>query len=128
MTDQTKARYLVLLPGPEAQWATASPEEHEAAMRAHERFRRELHDGGHDIVVASPLRPSAEAVTMRPDGNGGAVTTDGPFAESAEQIVGFYLIATPDPIALQEICVQLASAGDAIELRRLAGADDPQEG
>ncbi|XVX19833.1 YciI family protein [Actinomycetota bacterium] len=118
------SRYLVLLPAPEAEWAELPPEDHEKGMRAHQRFNAELREGGHQVVVASPLRPSSEALSMRPDGQGGTLVTEGPFTESAEQIVGFYLIETDDPDGLRKICEQLSSTGDLIELRRLAGASD----
>lgn len=114
-------RYLVLLPAPEAEWAALPPEEHEKGMRAHARFNTELRDGGHRVVVSSPLAPSAEALSMRPDGKGGTTVTDGPFTESIEQVVGFYLIETDDPDELVRLCAQLSSTGDLIELRELQG-------
>lgn len=117
-------RFLVLLPAPEAEWAQLPPEDHEKGMRAHARFNRELAEGGHRVVVGSPLRPSATAVSMRPDGNGGITVTDGPFTESAEQIVGFYLIESDDRDGVEACCRQLASTGDLIELRELEGDDD----
>ncbi len=120
-------RYLVLLPAPEAQWAELPPEAHERGMAANQRFNAELRDGGHRVVVAAPLRPSAEAVSMRPDGNGGTLVTDGPFTESVEQIVGFYLIESEDEAGLRRCCEQLASTGDLIELRRLAGGTDASD-
>lgn len=113
------SRYLVLLPAPEAEWAQLPAEDHEKGAHAHERFNRELAEGGHRVVVASPLTPSAQAISMRPDGNGGTTITDGPFTESAEQIVGFYLIESDDKDALLRICAQLASTGDLIEFREL---------
>lgn len=119
-------RYLVLLPAPEQEWAALPPEAHEQGQRAHERFSRELRDGGHQVITAGPLTPSAQAVSMRPDGSGAAIVTEGPFTDAAEQIVGFYLIDTPDPAALTAICAQLASTGDHIELRALE-RDDPAE-
>ncbi|BDZ57647.1 hypothetical protein FB554_0960 [Barrientosiimonas humi] len=113
------SRYLMLLPAPEAEWAKLPPEEHEKGMRAHERFNAELAEGGHKVIVSSPLHPSAEAVSMRPDGAGGTVVTDGPFTESVEQVVGFYLIESDDREGLEACCRQLASTGDLIELREL---------
>lgn len=114
-------RFLVLLPAPEAEWAKLPPEEHEKGHRAHERFNRELAEGGHRVVVGAPLQPSASAVSMRPDGSGGTTVTDGPFTESAEQIVGFYLIESDDRDGVEACCRQLASTGDLIELRELEG-------
>ncbi|GAB3581819.1 YciI family protein [Calidifontibacter terrae] len=118
-------RYLVLLPAPEAEWAKLPPEEHEKGMRAHERFARELAEGGHRVITASPLTDSANAVSMRPDGQGGTTITDGPFTESTEQIVGFYLIESDDRAALLKICAQLSSTGDLIEFRDLESDDGP---
>ena len=113
------SRHLILLPASEAEWAALPAEEHEKGMRAHQRFHEELAAGGHRLVVASPLRPSAEAVSMRPDGAGGALLTDGPFTESVEQVVGFYLVETDDREGLLAACRQLASTGDRIEFRDL---------
>ncbi len=115
------SRFLMLLPAPEAEWAQLPPEEHAKGAEAHRRFNQRLREGGHEVIVSSPLTPSAEATSMRPDGQGGTLITDGPFTESREQIVGFYLIESPDEAALREICAGLASTGDLIELRRLAG-------
>ena len=55
------SRHLVLLPAPEAEWALLPPEEHEQGMRSHEQFHRDLAAGGHRLLAAGPLTPSAEA-------------------------------------------------------------------
>lgn len=117
-------RYLVLLPAPEAEWATLPPEEHEKGYRAHGRFHRELAAGGHEIVSTSPLTPSAQAISMRPDGSGGVLVTDGPFAEAAEQIVGYYLVDVADPEDFFACCRRLATSGDHLEIRRLVSRDE----
>ena len=117
------SRYLVLLPAPEAEWADLPPEEHAKGAAAHRLFNERLREGGHRVVESSPLEPSDRATSMRPDGNGGVLVTDGPFIESHEQIVGFYLIESDDEPALREICAGLASTGDLIEFRRLVGDD-----
>lgn len=122
------SRFLVLLPAPEAEWERLPPEEHAKGMREHQRFNRELAEGGHRVVEAGPLTPSREALSMRPDGNGGTLVTEGPFAESVEQIAGFYLIETDDPDGLRRCCEQLSSTGDFIELRKLAEAGDDRSG
>ena len=114
------SRHLVLLPAPEAEWARLPPEEHEKGMRSHEQFHRDLTAGGHRVVAAGPLTPSAEAVSMRPDGSGGVLVTDGPFTESVEHVVGFYLIDTGDRDDLVRVCAEFAGRGELIELRDLA--------
>ncbi len=122
------SRHLLLLPAPEAEWAQLPPEEHENGMRSHEQFNRDLAAGGHRVVVAGPLTPSAQAVSMRPDGSGGVLVTDGPFTESVEQIVGFYLVETDDRAGLLRLCAEFASRGELIEFRDLVGDDEHDHG
>jgi hypothetical protein len=114
------SRYLVLLPAPEAEWALLPQSEHEKGMNSHVQFHQDLADGGHQLVAVSPLEPSARATSMRPDGNGGALVTEGPFTEAAEQIVGFYLVESDDEVDLRAACERFAARGELIELRRLA--------
>lgn len=113
------SRHLLLLPAPEAEWDRLPPEEHEKGMRSHEQFHRDLEAGGHTLLVTSPLTPSAEATSLRPDGSGGALVTDGPFTESAEQVVGFYLVETDDEAGLRRITAEFAARGELIEFRTL---------
>jgi hypothetical protein len=114
------SRFLILLPAPEAEWADLPPEAHDKGHASHVQFQEDLAAEGHILVAVSPLEPSAKASSMRPDGNGGALVTDGPFAESVEQVVGFYLVDTEDEARLREACERFASRGEHIELRRLA--------
>ena len=44
--------------------------------------------------------------------------TDGPWAESAEQIGGFYVVESPALEDLMDVCLILAATGDAVEVRR----------
>ena len=114
------SRYLVLLPAPEAEWALLPESEHEKGMRSHTQFHEDLAAGGHTLIAVSPLEPSAKATSMRPDGNGRALVTEGPFTESAEQIVGFYLVESSDEADLRAACERFAARGELIEFRRLA--------
>ena len=109
-----------MLPAPEAEWANLPAEEHEKGMLSHQQFHRDLADGGHRILATAPLTPSADALSMRPDGSGGALVTDGPFSETAEQIVGFYLVDSEDEADLRAVCERFAARGEHIEFRRLA--------
>jgi hypothetical protein len=114
------SRYLVLLPAPEAEWAHLPESDHAKGMKSHAQFHEDLAAGGHKLIAVSPLEPSAQATSMRPDGNGGALVTDGPFTESAEQIVGFYLVGSDDEADLRGACERFAARGELIEFRRLA--------
>jgi hypothetical protein len=114
------SRYLVLLPAPEAEWAKLPESEHEKGMRSHGQFHEDLAQGGHRLLVAGPLEPSTQATSMRPDGHDRALVTDGPFTESAEQIVGFYLVESDDEADLRAACERFAARGELIEFRRMA--------
>ena len=58
------------------------------------RYDQELRDSGHLILQAS-LGPTRATMSLRPKGGKPAVT-DGPFAETKEQLAGFYLIDAKD--------------------------------
>ena len=55
------------------------------------------------------------------------LVTDGPFTESVEQVVGFYLVETDDRADLVRICAEFAARGEHIEFRDLV-ADDHDHG
>ena len=65
------------------------------------------------------LRPAATATTVRVNGSGSPLLSDGPFAETKEQLGGFYMVEAKD---LDE-AVELASKmphlqdGGAVEIR-----------
>jgi hypothetical protein len=58
------------------------------------RLTRELHAKG-QYVAAAPLRPVATATSVRIR-DGKPLITDGPFAETREQLGGFYIIEAKD--------------------------------
>ena len=57
---------------------------------------------------------------MRPGADGDALVTDGPFSETAEQVVGFYLVDSGDEADLRAACQRFAARGEHIEFRRMA--------
>ena len=113
-------RYLLLLPAPEEEWAQLPESEHEAGMANHARFNEQLAARGHRVLTAGPLEPSSQATSLRNTGRGSVTVTDGPFTESVEQIVGFYLVESADEADLREIVREFAEGGDHVELRRMA--------
>jgi hypothetical protein len=112
-------QYLALLPAPEEQWAQLPESEHEAGRANHARFHEQLAARGHRLVTAGALEPSSAAVSMRNTGRGSVVVTDGPFTESVEQVVGFYLLESGDEADLLAVLRDFAEGGDHVELRRL---------
>ena len=87
--------YLFLLYGDEsADEMPASPEEMEAYMVPWVEYDQMLKDKGH-FLAGEALQPVATATTVTAL-SGTPVWTDGPFAETREQLGGFYLIKCKD--------------------------------
>lgn len=57
-------------------------------------FAQELHAQG-KFVAAAPLQPTATATSLRHE-DGKTLVTDGPFAETREQLGGFFIINAKD--------------------------------
>ena len=83
-------KYLCTIYGDETQWGNASPEQIGAVMKAYEAFGREVMEAGAH-VAGEGLEPSSAATTVRVR-DGERVLSDGPFAETKEQLGGFYLL------------------------------------
>ena len=77
------------------------PEALEVIMRDLDTFHQQLRAAG-AWVFAGGLLPADTATVVRAQG-GKVVTTDGPFAESKEQIGGFWVIKAADLDAALEI-------------------------
>ena len=87
-------RYMLNIYGDESGWDAATPDEIQAVMAAYEAFGREARDKG-AYVAGDGLQPSATATLVRVrDGN--RQLQDGPFAETKEQLGGFYLLECKD--------------------------------
>jgi hypothetical protein len=69
------------------------------------------------LMAAEPLHPVDTATTVRVRG-GKVAITDGPFAETKEQLAGFYLVDAPDLNAAIEIAARIPPAREgSIEVR-----------
>ncbi len=90
------------------------PGEFQALVNASLDYDEVLRKGKH-LLANNALRPVREAVTIRPR-EGRMMMTDGPFAETREQIGGFILIEAKD----REEAIGLASA---IPGARLGGVE-----
>lgn len=108
--------YAILLPGNEDTWAAASEDHRRATHARHEEFSKLLAERGHLIVGGAQLTHSREAKVV--GGRLDEVTvTDGPYAETVEQLTGFYLVETDDLDGLLQVCGVLAGDGQGLEVR-----------
>lgn len=84
-------KYMLLAYGAEDAW---TEQERNECMAESAELCHELAAEGH-FLAASPLQPIRTATTLRVR-DGRSVVTDGPFAETTEQLGGFYLIEASD--------------------------------
>ncbi len=81
-------KYLLMIYSDEAASATMTPAEQEAEMQAYYAFNDEA---GARALAGEALHPTSAATTVRVR-DGQTLITDGPFAETKEQLGGFYLV------------------------------------
>jgi hypothetical protein len=71
-------------------WATTTPEQRDAGFQLYDDYSKWLVDKGW-FQAGDPLHGTDQATTVRvKDGN--TLTTDGPFAETKEQLGGYYIV------------------------------------
>ena len=87
-------KYLCLFYIEEARVGALPKTEFDALVDEHMAYDEELRKSGH-FIVSAPLEPARTAMTVRVR-NGKLSTTDGPFAETKEQLGGFDLIEARD--------------------------------
>lgn len=84
-------KYMLLIYGAEGGWAES---ERERCYVESSRLAHDLHEAGH-YLAASPLQPSTTAMSVRVR-DGKRLVTDGPFAETREQLGGYFLVEAKD--------------------------------
>jgi hypothetical protein len=109
-------RYLLMICTDEASEGARSPDEMSSAMAAYMAFGEEMGSRG-VLQGGERLRPTTDATTVRVR-DGEVVTVDGPFAETKEQMGGFYLVDCADLDEAIEIASKIPGARDgSVEVR-----------
>ena len=115
-------QYLILIPSDEDAWEASGPDAQQAVYDHHGRFSALLEAHGHKILGGAELKHSREAKVVR--GTPSAlVITEGPYAETVEQLSGYYLVESSDLDDLLQVCGVLTDAESAVEVRELASVD-----
>src|SRR5690349_13100242 len=87
-------QYLLLIYANEAQQGQMSQQEMGKMFAEYGAFSKDIKEKGH-FVAGDALQPTQTATTVRVK-NGKVIKTDGPFAETKEQLGGYYLIEAKD--------------------------------
>ncbi len=101
-------KYLCLIYEDEKKWSAKPQAELEALMGEYFALNESLRSSGR-YVAAEALQPTQTATLVRVR-NGKVSTTDGPFAETKEQLGGFYLIEAKDLNDAIQVASRIPSA------------------
>jgi hypothetical protein len=87
-------KYMLLIYRDEAAMQGASEKQMSEVMGAYIAYTKAMRESG-ALVAGDPLQPSTTATTVRV-ANGKSKVLNGPYAESKEQLGGYYIIDVPD--------------------------------
>ncbi len=126
-------KYLVLMYGDEKVWPRLSAVEQQEYLTAHVAFARAVHTKA-TMIAGEALADTDAATTLRHEPATGAarldgdrpILTDGPFAETTEQLGGFYLVDAENLDVITELCRELPHAY-TVEIRPVIDMDDEMD-
>ena len=117
-------KYMLLIHDTENGWGALSDDERQQIMADYRRFTEEIRASGH-FRAGSQLQPTSTATTVRVR-SGKRLVTDGPFADTREQLGGYYLVEARDLDEAIGLAERLPSAKmGTIEIRPLAETSVP---
>lgn len=109
-------RYMLLIYSEESAWKALSEKEMGEMFQQYAAFTDEIRKSGH-YVAGDPLEKTTTATTVRVR-NGKTVSTDGPFAETREQLGGYYVVKAEDLDEASAIAARVPGARiGSIEVR-----------
>ena len=109
-------KYLLMIFENEQQWASVSAAERQGIYAEYGTLIQSIVQSGH-YVAGHQLQPTSTATTVRVR-DGKPLFTDGPFAETREQLGGFFLVEANDLDEATAIAARIPSARTgSIEVR-----------
>lgn len=117
-------KYMIMMFGSaEGMMATADPEWIREMIGFMTRIDQDLRESGEMVFNAGLADGStAKLVKQTPDG---VVTSDGPYAEAKESLIGYWVVDVASEDRAIEICSSIVKYAGAVELRRVQ--DGPPE-
>jgi hypothetical protein len=114
-------RYLCLIYGDEKAPEVPGVSDWDAMMQSHGAFSEEAGPAG-VLLGGEALQPTSTATTIREKGDE-QVITDGPFAETKEQLGGYYIIQADNLDEALKWAAKIPHPGGCIEVRPLIEFD-----
>ena len=117
-------QYALLIYASEQDWARQTEEESQAQFQEYMAFTKDIVDRGlHKGGEALQLTSTATTVRVR---DGETLSTDGPFAETKEQLGGFYIVEAKDLDEAIELAARIPDVRNgSIEVRPIMEIDAP---
>ena len=113
-------KVLALIYGDEGRWDSFTEDEREAVYAKYRAFGEAT---GNKVIRGAELAPTRTATTVRVR-NGETIVTDGPFAETKEQLGGFYVFDCESLDEAEALAAQIPGAATGtIELRAAREAE-----
>jgi|ERR1700677_2169246 hypothetical protein len=117
-------QYLLLIYNAESEWDAMTPAEHAEIHREFGVFTQDIIASG-NYKGGNQLYPVAKATTVRVK-EGKKLVTDGPFAETKEQLGGYYLIEAADLDEATAIAGRIPSVrSGSVEVRPIVVMERP---
>src|SRR5262249_44729773 len=114
-------KYMLLIHTDEQAWRGLSDPERQRIYGEYRQFIQQIQSAGQHLA-GSQLQPTSLATPVRVR-NGKRLVTDGPFAETREQLAGYFLVEAKDLDEALAIAARIPSARDgAIEVRPVVEA------
>ena len=113
-------QYILMLYARESGWSELTQAQQEQAMGAYSAYTEALNNAG-VLTGVNRLQPASTATTVRV-ANGKSQVLDGPYADSKEQLGGYYIIDVPDLDAAISWAARCPAASHGlVEVRPLWG-------
>ena len=119
-------RYMLLIYDEEAKVNTMTGPERAAIHQEYGEFIDDIRKKG-AFLAGDPLQPTSTATTVRGK-NGKTITTDGPFAETKEQLGGYFIVEAKNLDEAIAVAARIPSVrvGGSIEVRPIMEMDFPK--
>jgi hypothetical protein len=112
--------YMLLLMGEEPDWEEMTPEQAQANLDEMGAYNDQLIEAG-AMVTGGGLESRSTATVVRFDLGGETTVTDGPFIETKEQLMGFWIIECANLDEALAWAKKVPLKGASIEVRPLIG-------